>query len=190
MIRFSYGSVITTVITSLLGINRDPGPARDSVVVACLQEVDEVIPNAIDQSVPGGDSPRPDVGPKVLQWFGLSNPLKRVSPRFLHQLEHPQGGLSIGGYPMLQVLHAFFLNDGGSMSPSCGTPFLALRWHGEYLSVEEPQFLHESFELDRGHLLAFGPGESCEESGGVRRRPEQVGGLLKAGEFVGGKKGH
>jgi hypothetical protein len=159
-------------------------------VVACLQEVDEVISNAIDQSVPGCDSARPDVGSKVLQRFRLSNSSKRISPCVLHQLEDSKSSLPIGGYPMLQVLHAFVLNDGDSRFLSRPPRFLAPRWHREDSSVGKAQFVHEGFEVDRGDLPALGTSERCEQSGGISRGPEKVGSLLEAGEFVGWNEGH
>jgi len=53
-----------------------------------------------------------------------------------------------------------------------------------------PDSRNESLEIDGRRLPALGPSESCGESGSVLGRPKQVGGLLKAGEFVGRKQGH
>jgi hypothetical protein len=91
---------------------------------------------------------------------------------------------------MLQVLHAFVLNDGDSKFLSRPPRFLAPRWHREDFSVGKAQFVHEGFEVDRGDLPAPGTSQSCEEPGGIRRGPEEVCSLLKAGEFVGWKEGH
>jgi len=161
-----------------------------SIVIPSLEKVDKVIAHSVDQAVPGRDPPRPDIGSKVLQRFRFSNPAKWVPHRFFHQIENPKGSLPIGGNPMLQVLHAFVLNDGGAVFLRCWTALLAFLRHGENSSVRESQFLHEGLKPDGRRLPALGPSESCEESGGIGRGPKQMGGFLQAGEFVGRKKGH
>jgi hypothetical protein len=60
-----------------------------SVVIPAHQEVDALIPDEVDQTVFLSDPSRPDVGPEVAEWLGLSDPLERVSEHGLDELEDP-----------------------------------------------------------------------------------------------------
>jgi len=60
-----------------------------SVVVPAHQKVDALIPDEVDQTVFLSDPSRPDVGPEVAEWFGLSDTLERVSEHGLDELEDP-----------------------------------------------------------------------------------------------------
>jgi hypothetical protein len=75
-----------------------------SVVVPCLEKVDLVTLNEIDDSVFLSEPARPGTFGEVLQWFRLANPLERVSQNCLHQIESAQSHLPILGDPEPQVV--------------------------------------------------------------------------------------
>jgi len=141
-------------------------------VVACLEEVDEVMPDSIDQAVPSCDSPGPNVGSQMPQGFRLPDAAERFASGGLHEIEGAEGNLPVRSDPMLQVLHAFILNDGDSRRLLWGSLALPLLGHFRESSVRDSQLLHQSFEFNGGCLFALGPCKGSEKSSRVLRRPK------------------
>jgi hypothetical protein len=159
-------------------------------VIPCLKKVDEGIAHTIDQSVSGCDSPRPDIGSKVPQRFGLSNPAKGIPPGFLHQIQDPQCGLPVGGHPVLQVLHAFVLNDGDSTSRTGGTLLSVFGGHRRSGPLGEAHFVLEAFQVDGVGFLAAGADQCRKEADRIVGRLKEMSGLLEARELLGRKERH
>ena len=89
---------------------------RRSVVVAPHQEVDTVVADQVDEAMFLGDPSRPDVGPEMLDGFGLSDALERVAHDGFNEFEESKSSLSIRLHPELKVLPELVLEDGNARS--------------------------------------------------------------------------
>ena len=73
----------------------------ESVVIATHQEVDTIVTHEVDEAVLLGNATGPDVGPEMLDGFGLSDALKGVAHHRFDELEDPEGNAAIGLNPEL-----------------------------------------------------------------------------------------
>ena len=81
-------------------------------MIAPHQEVDTVVPNQVDEAMLLGDPSRPDVGPEMLDRFGLPDAVERVTHDCLNKLEEPERSSTISLNPKLEVLPELILEDG------------------------------------------------------------------------------
>lgn len=81
-------------------------------MVATHQEVDSIVAHEVDEAVFLRDPARPDVGPEVLDGFGLSNAGERVTHDRFDELEHAKGCATISLNPELKILPELVLEDG------------------------------------------------------------------------------
>ena len=77
-----------------------------------LKKVDSLAPDEIDESVFFRDPTRPSPREKVLQWFRLPDPDKRLSQNGLDQVQNPQGRPSVGFHPETQIFSKLRLKNG------------------------------------------------------------------------------
>ena len=73
-------------------------------MIARLGEEDAIILHLIDQAVFLSDSPRPDTGSQVAQWFGFADAMEWIAANGIYQFQNTQGGFPIRSDPAPQIL--------------------------------------------------------------------------------------
>src|ERR1035437_7833322 len=92
--------------TSAVGVM----PATASVVVvAGLHKFDAVAEDFVHQAVGLIDPPRPNVATEVLQVFRFADAGEWIAEGGLHQVEHPERGLSVRVDSISEILQALVL---------------------------------------------------------------------------------
>lgn len=131
-------------------------------MVACLQEVHEVVTDTVDQAVAGGDAPRPDVRTEVFEVLRLADAPERIAARGLHEVEDTKGDFAVRGDPVNQILQALVLDDRG---PLLGPrrPTAPLPAAHEDLPVQA-ELLGERFDLGGGRAPSPGTRQRGEEA--------------------------
>lgn len=85
-------------------------------MISCLQKFDPIVEYRIYKAISFRHPARPDVAAHVLQWLRLANTFVRISHRGLDEIEHTQRDLSIGVYPVPQIIATLVLNHGTALA--------------------------------------------------------------------------
>ena len=80
-------------------------------MVAALEEVDSLSPDEVDDPMLLGQTPRPEIRPKMLERPGLPDADERIAHDRLDQFKDAQSDSPVGLHPMAQILAKLGLED-------------------------------------------------------------------------------
>jgi hypothetical protein len=131
-------------------------------VVAGLKKVDGVVADAVHESLLSRDPSGPEFRAEVLQWLRLANAPEGVAPNLFHQPENLERDLTIRTAPVLEVLHAFVLDDCGAPPGTGRNCTAAFRGHEGSGRLAETELFLKPFQIDGRGLLTPRSDESRE----------------------------
>ena len=75
----------------------------DSIVVACLDELNAIVLDVVYQPMLLCDAARPDTGGGFSEWFGFADTAVWIPARGLNEAENSKGDLAIVSNPPCQI---------------------------------------------------------------------------------------